>query len=307
MTYRHYVSRKTADYLNDRFPFQARLWLDALDTEIERLIEKWRLTPSGHEPNSRFGTIMYAESEIYGSVAVKIVPWFSERLLNEIYCYKALPYREMCRLYDFDESLGAMLLRFVNPSPNADKRVKEDMFKALFAQRKPASTDTRLPMYENVLMDALNTAAKAVKSSNDGRLIGYFESIRRANESIDDFSGDERYIIHGDAHEYNMLADDCKAVLIDPLGYVAPFEFEYARYLGTAIKHTEMANDELYSLIKRLLPTGASIEKALKAFAIDTTLRACNTFSEGDDAEDIIYGASWAARAWKYSDALSLA
>lgn len=307
LTYRHYVSRKTTDYLNDRFPTQTPLWLDALDGEIERIISKWRLTPSGHEADSRFGTIMYAESDIYGSVAVKIVPWFSERLMNEIYCYKALPYAEMCTLYDFDERLGAMLLRYVSQSPDADKRVKEDMFKSMFEHRKSADGEKRLPKYEDVLKTALDTAAKAAKNSNDARLGAYFESIRRAGEKTNDFSNDLRYILHGDAHEYNMLAGEDGAVLIDPLGYVAPFEFEYARYLGTAVKHVEMTDGELFGLINRLLPDGASIHKTLTAFAIDTTLRACNTFWEGDAQEDIVYGASWAARAWKYADALALA
>ena len=127
----------------------------------------------------------------------------------------------------------------------------------------------------------------------------------RALNAMETFRDSERYLIHGDAHEYNMLVEDGGCVLIDPLGYVAPIEFEFARYLGTAMKKHPLSNAEMDALVSRILPGGVDRARALSAFAIDTTLRGCNTFIEGNTCEEIVFGGSWAARAWDYADALS--
>ena len=156
----------------------------------------------------------------------------------------------------------------------------------------------------NVLEDVLKNARNVVTSSSDEKLNAFLPSITRSEASIRLFDRCERYIIHGDAHEYNMLMDGENCVLIDPLGYVAPFEIEYARYLGTAMKFTQMSADEFFGLLKRILPESADLRAVLTAFAIDTTLRGCNTFIEGNTYDEICFGADWARRAWAYADAL---
>lgn len=101
-------------------------------------------TPEGHEPCSRFGAILYGASARYGRVAVKVVPWFSPRLKTEVFCYRHLPYREMCPLYDVDEKLGAMLLRYVPAANSADHAPRERVFRSLYEQRRrPRRTKPR--------------------------------------------------------------------------------------------------------------------------------------------------------------------
>lgn len=308
MAYLHYISRNTRDFLSQQYPDRTPEWINAFSGEVDRLSEKWGLSLSCHEKNSRFGAILYGESKAYGDVAVKIVPWFCSRLETEVYCYRRLPYREMCPLYDVDMKMGALLLKFVPPSQDAGCASREAVFLSLYEQRLPYDGEkSALPRYENVLSQVLSTAENAVKSENDPRLRPFLPSIRRAAETMQNFADAERYVIHGDAHEYNMLTDQCGCVLIDPLGYIAPFDFEYARYFGTAMKEACLSNDEMASLIRRVLPRNANTKSALDAFAVDVTLRACNTFIEGNTYEEICFGGDWARRAWEYRDALACA
>lgn len=306
MSFEHLISENTVSYLLQQFPEETPKWLSVFDSEVTRISQKWKLVLSGHERNSRFGTILYGTSEFFGDVAVKIVPAFSPRLKSEIFCYRQLPYREMCPLYDVDEPLGAMLLRYVSPSSGNNAPHREAVFRRLYEERRIADDQTArvLPRYENVLEDVLKNARNVVTSSSDEKLNAFLPSITRSEASIRLFDRCERYIIHGDAHEYNMLMDGENCVLIDPLGYVAPFEIEYARYLGTAMKFTQMSADEFFSLLKRILPESADLRAVLTAFAIDTTLRGCNTFIEGNTYDEICFGADWARRAWAYADAL---
>ena len=300
-----YISEGTVSYLKQQFPSHADEWLSALPDALKRLVDKWQLTFTGHESNSRFGTILYAQSQEHGEVAVKIVPWFCPRLKSEIECYRALPYREMCRLYDVDEELGAMLLKYVRQEKN-DTIDKALAFSALYEQKKRAS-EADYPLlypYREVLMDVLSNAERVICTTGDEKLSVYLPSIQKARNAYCDFENDEKYIIHGDAHEYNMLGSENGCILIDPLGYIAPFAFEYARYLGTAMKETEMPAEAFFSLSERVFSGKGDFKKNLTAFAIDVTLRACNTFIEGNTYDEILFAGSWAKRAWAYLERL---
>lgn len=307
MAYSHFISQSTENYLRSQFPIETTHWMSTFDAQVMRLIDKWKLTLSGHEALSRFGTIFYAHSEPYGDVAVKIVPHFSPRLEGEIACYRALPYVEMCPLYDVDEVMGALLLKFVRcerARPIAE--VQERVFSSLRAQRKRACSERgHFDDYCEVLESVLSNAERELKLRKDDELNALNKSISRAREAMRIFDADERYIIHGDAHEYNMLTEADACVLIDPLGYTAPFVFEYARYIGTKLKPAPLAPETLSALITRLLPPEEDRRRALWAMGVDTTLRSANTFIEGNTYQEILESVNWAERAWQSVDALS--
>ena len=307
MAYHDYISEATLQYLMQQYPEHTPGWLSGFEQEVHRLEELWQLTIAGHERDSRFGTILYGHSGMYGPVALKVVPWFSPRLQGEVYCYQHLPYREMCPLYEVDDQLGAMLLKYVPVQENAAPALKEQTIAALWAQRRPATAEDeqRVPRYEDVLAEVSANALQEIARTADPGYAPLALSIDRAEKAMAAFAGSERYLIHGDAHAYNILAEDASCLLIDPLGYVAPFAFEWARYLGTAIKEQDMSAEEFHALILRLTQQNLPLETALRAFAIDTTLRACNTFIEGNTHAEICFAADWARRAWTYYDALT--
>ena len=306
MSQHEFISGATLDYLMQQYPEHTPGWLADFQDEVSRLEEMWGVQVEGFERESRFGTILYGQSEKYGKVAVKIVPWFSPRLLGEIYCYHHLPYKEMCPLYAVDEKLGAMLLKYVPQVENADAARKEAALAALYAQRRLATEEDmhHVPRYENVLADVSANALNVIARTGDKGYAHLAMSIDRAEKAMAAFRDDERCLIHGDAHAFNLLEEGDSCLMIDPLGYAAPFTFEWARYLGTAVKENPVPNEDFRGLALRLSQGNAPLEEVLRAFAIDTTLRACNTFIEGNTYEEICSSADWAARAWDYYDAL---
>jgi hypothetical protein len=307
MSYHEYISNATLQYLMQRYPDHTPAWLETFQGEVHRIEEMWGVTVKGYERNSRFGTILYGHSDIYGEVAVKIVPWFSPRLKGEVYCYQHLPYREMCPLYAVDEKLGAMLLKYVPAAEASDPARKEAALAALYTQRRIASAEDEIhvPRYEAVLTEVADNAMRVIGETGDPGYAHLAEAIARAREAMARFDGAERCLIHGDAHAFNLLEEGSSCLMIDPLGYVAPFAFEWARYLGTAMKTADIPEDEFRAMVLRLTQGHISLADALAAFAIDTTLRACNTFIEGNTYEEICHSADWAMRAWRYFDALS--
>ena len=307
MSNHDYISDATLQYLMQQYPEHTPGWLDSFEGEVRRLEEMWGVSVRGYERDSRFGTILYGSSEKYGDVAVKIVPWFSPRLQGEVYCYRHLPYRELCPLYAVDEKLGAMLLKYVHVTENADPASKEAAIAALYAQRRPASPEDEkyVPRYEDVLAKVSANALREIARTADAGYAHLAISIERAEKAMARFAAGERCLIHGDAHAFNLLQDGASCLMIDPLGYVAPFPFEWARYLGTAMKETPLPADDFLGIVQRLSGGNAPLEEALRAFAIDTTLRACNTFIEGNTYQEICFAADWAQRAWVYYDTLT--
>ncbi len=306
MSYHDYISTATLQYLMQQYPEHTPGWLESFTDEVHRLEEMWGVTVEGYERDSRFGTILYGQSEKYGKVAVKIVPWFSPRLQGEVYCYQHLPYREMCPLYAVDEKLGAMLLKYVTIPEAADPEKKEAAIAALYAQRRIATQEDaqHVPHYEDVLHEVSANALSEIARTGDAGYAHLALSIERAQKAMAAFADSERCLIHGDAHAFNLLEEGDSCLMIDPLGYVAPFAFEWARYLGTAMKEKQLPAAYFRQIVLRLTQRNASLEEALRAFAIDTTLRACNTFIEGNTYQEICYSADWARRAWDYYDAL---
>lgn len=305
MSYHEYISDATLQYLMQQYPEHTPGWLKTFQSEVNRLEDMWGVQVEGYERDSRFGTILYGPSEKFGRVAMKIVPWFSPRLMGEVYCYRNLPYKEMCPLYAVDEKLGAMLLKFVPTVEQADPARKEATIAGLYAQRRLATaTDAALPRYEAVLTSVADNALRVIADTGDQGYAHLAFSVNRAKKAMAEFAGSERCIIHGDAHAFNLLEEGDHCLMIDPLGYIAPFAFEWARYLGTAMKEQNLPDEEFRAMTLRLTQGNAPIETALRAFAIDTTLRACNTFIEGNTHQEICFAADWAKRAWDYYDTL---
>ena len=77
MTYHDYISEATLQYLMQQYPEHTPGWLETFGSEVHRMEDMWGVTVKGYERDSRFGTILYGHSEMYGEVAVKIIPWFS--------------------------------------------------------------------------------------------------------------------------------------------------------------------------------------------------------------------------------------
>ena len=174
----------------------------------------------------------------------------------------------------------------------------------MYDQRRLATAEDEKHVcrYEQVLAEVSANALREIARTGDPGYAHLALSIDRAEKAMAAFAGHERYLIHGDAHAFNLLEEGTGCLLIDPLGYVAPFAFEWARYLGTAIKENDMSADELRALAERLSGGHAPLQTVLHAFAIDTTLRACNTFIEGNTHGEICFAANWAKHAWDYCD-----
>ena len=108
--------------------------------------------------------------------------------------------------------------------------------------------------------------------------------VKAANDLfVKAFAKATTYLLLGDAHKYNLIKDGKSFVAIDPIGYVAPKEIEFARFIGTVFTE-DMENIE--NNLQRSLEffeKYSTKDKIISALFIDVVFRLHNTTFENDD------------------------
>lgn len=89
-------------------------WLVGLDGTIEACIHKWALSDCAHLSGASVSLVCHAVSPVFGQVVLKIgVP--HPELFTEMETLSIFQGRAICRCYDADASLGALLLERIMP------------------------------------------------------------------------------------------------------------------------------------------------------------------------------------------------
>lgn len=100
------------------------------------------------------------------------------------------------------------------------------------------------------------------------------------------FSNSTKYIIHGDMHRHNLLVLKNTIKAIDPIGYIAPYEIEYARYIGTELELLvdSCCEEYVHSKWQDMLSFFGKLSPLIyDALFIDVVFRMHNATFECDD------------------------
>lgn len=275
--------RRLKEYLGKNYSVEAEQWINDLPQIIEYLKFKWKFDDYSINSNAHFGIVIKTESSQWGKVVVKIVPPFIGRFEHELGVY--LDYADkgiMCPLYDYDRSFCALLLKQAFPADFADfTPVNEKKIELFFDKlneklllRDKGENDYRSILHGKLLMTS--------ETLDYGRQID--EYVKKAVEIYDEeFGKDKTYLILGDVHKYNLIEDREGYVAIDPIGYIAVKEIEYARYIGTVL--TEDADNISKNLERAvsLFSKYSTKDRIIKALFVDVVFRLHNTTFENDD------------------------
>lgn len=276
--------KRLKEYLGKNYPIEAEQWISDLSDTIKCLQFKWKFNDYEVFGNSHFGLILKATSSKYSEVIVKLIPPFIGRFEGEESLYKLYENAGiMCPLYDSDPSLCALLLKRACPGNHAefDAENENDVLE-FFGRLNDCliKYDGQIVGhdYAEILKDKLQyTAPVSFRREVE-------EYVRAANFVYDKtFASKDRYILLGDAHKYNLLKDGKHFVAIDPIGYIAPKEFEAARYIGTVLtEHIDDADAQLKHALDKFseIYDRELIEKAL---FVDIVFRLHNTTFEDED------------------------
>ncbi|MBH0156257.1 phosphotransferase [Fictibacillus sp. 5RED26] len=142
----------------------------------------------------------------------------------------------------FEKERGIMILERIKPGQTLAEIEDDDQATIIAAKvmkvlMAPASADTNLP----TVLDRENSLKRIYQNYNDYQPVSNttieeaLSIFRELNRSID-----KPYILHGDLHHYNILANGDSWTVIDPKGLIGDREYEVVQYLLNKLPEQRM-------------------------------------------------------------------
>lgn len=270
------------NFLSIYYPKEAKQWRKQLETSIPNLLQKWQITDYKLIKNSHFGIIFIADSVRYGECVLKIIPPFIDRYESERSCYQWINSSFMCELYDYDNECSSILLEKcddIDLTFNGDEILISFFANVINGYVKENTSDLSLfKDYEKILKAKLNE--KDFDYKNEA-IMGYVKSAVKLFDKT--FGHSQRVLIHGDLHRYNIMFKDGGLCAIDPIGYIAPKEFDIARYIGTELTDSGCGSKELFESLLKYFSRLCAVDKIRDACFIDMVFRLHNSLFENED------------------------
>ena len=270
-------------YLKKYYPNEAEKWKADLERYIPQLLKKWQITEYKVIKTSHFGIIFIAKSVMYGKCVLKIIPSFIGRYIPERSCYQCISSNFMCELYDFDDTCSAILLEKCD---DADLTFDENNTQIIEFFKKVINSNVNEYSFS---LDEFNDYKKILYNKRNETDFDYkkdviMDYVKKAVEQYKEvFEGADTALIHGDLHRYNVMSKNGVITAIDPIGYVAPKEFDIARYIGTELTDTDKEIKPLYEKLINYFSQITDKEALKKAMFIDIVFRLHNSLFENED------------------------
>lgn len=258
-------------------------WLQQLPHLYDKLAKQWGLQSFDVYHISTYGLVLETQSTIYGDVVLKMIPPYTARYPREKAAYQQLAGDYMCPLLATDDDCCALLLRRIAPGKYADfddNICLTDFFNRVVCTAKETVRHPVFPAYRVDLEAALQ------RSQTAPFLTGSLEQEVRSALALYDtqFKNSKTYLLHGDLHHYNLLRTAEGYRAIDPIGCLAPIEFEFTRFIRNDIlQHPGFDPKERLQLLLRYFSRWAEPGRIQAALQIDLSLTAVNATYESTE------------------------
>ena len=278
-------------------------WLTDLPRILDHCIEKWELSDCETSHILSYNFIGFAKSPDFGQVALKI----GLDLAAEMQALDLYRGRHICRCYDGDEALGAMLLERVVPGNDlttVSNYAERIHIAAKLVAKLPLSIDTKhdIKTYSQWLDRAFS------KARSEG-LVGVemLEYIDIAERLYSDINLPERaqVLLHGDLNHWNILKDSAGTwKAIDPQGVIGVHCLESARFIENQRDMVPLAErighlDDMVTIFGNAL--GETKQTIAYALFVDTILSTCWTFEDNTPKEKLAECVQKCALTWEYA------
>lgn len=243
------------------------------------LLKKWEVEQCFSIIETNFGVLCYLYSKKYGYCIAKKTKNIKDDVhSSEINSYLLLSKEFMCNMLDFSLNESIILLEYLPYQYN--NYVSSAMILSMFNKIKKYNK-IDIDKSQNNYFDLLLSNLKFLYDNIafEKYIEQYLDAVRMY---LSKFINCKLYFLHGDLTQSNIFIKGNKLVAIDPIGYIAPFCFEIARFIGTEIYFNPNV-----SQIKNWFNMFSSIESKndlYYATLIDIKLRMINSLYE-DTAE----------------------
>lgn len=288
-----YFKEKIVKY----FGIKGEEWLKELPDILDRCREKWSLTDIVVAEDLSFNFVCFAQAARYGEVVLKVAISSAE-LYTEMKALSLYNGHNICKHYDFDSKLAAMLLERIVPGKNLtslEDNKEQLMVAADLISSFPIAIENNelFPTYQDWLGRAFDRARK--EKIVGAKLLSLIDMAERIFDDINQQSTSQ-VLLHGDLHHWNILQDregDWKA--IDPKGVTGVACMESARFIDNHLNVVSAREDidilSLFNYLDEMVSVFASKFDKPKVIIANClfvlcVLSTCWRFEESNPKED---------------------
>lgn len=214
-----------------------RLWEKQIDKDVAFLFNKWDVQEFCANKDAYTGLVLECKSKTHGSSVIKMYPPFlSRRFVKESFIISQLRDYPQATLLDVEPSRNAMLLERIIPGNyidfEADKKEIAEMFLSMREKRLKVKDVLNIPNeIKGIIAQTEDELEVASKYNYFPKLLTHL--VGTAGKIYEkSFGGETKYLLHGDAYYKNALKSGNGIRIIDPVGYVDAFVFEYMPFLA---------------------------------------------------------------------------
>lgn len=273
-------------------------WLAGFPRLWDACVKKWRLRGCRTSDVMSINYICFAESPDFGGVALKIGVPHSD-LFTEMKALAAFEGRNMCRCYDSDAQLGAMLLERISPGRDlttvASGSERTRIAARLIADLPvPVAGLCGFPLVSEWMERAF---ARVRRERIAGDRMLWLVDEAEALFPLLRLAGGPDVLLHGDLNHWNILEDGRSGgwKAIDPKGAAGPGCWEAGRYIINELEMVPAGEhaarlDEMTRVISR--KTGGQAHVIALCAFLDKVLSTCWSFEEHvrDDRTALVDG-----------------
>jgi streptomycin 6-kinase len=271
--------------ITDRFDSN---FFETLLLNLEKFSDKWMLRDLQFIPYYSVNCVFTCYSEIHGNSILKLgIP--NKETITECNALKEYNGKRFCRIFDFDDENGAILLERIMPGiplrneKSLEKRIDVfcSMYKGLHIK---SENDEKYPTYNGWV----SRIAGYMNGRPDSKEL--CEHMKKANDLCCEISEkyNRRLLLHGDFHHDNILLGSNGYVIIDPKGVIGDPVFDIPRFILNEINDTDM---ETFNTVNTILAAlGEKLEFPAdvlsKCLYIETVMAQCWSVEVGSSEEE---------------------
>lgn len=279
-----FLTEGISNYLLRIYPEQTEKWLSELFLYHKELTNKYgAFREIITNQSSRYGSVLLIKTKDYSEFIIKVIPTFIGRYESERDSYKTLSKQFMCKLLAYDDSNNSIILKKLRNATSAffeDNINLTNFFSRVFNNSCIYSddlSDKAFIYFHDQLQEKVNSNqspqffAKKINNCLKKALNYYNNNFKNSN----------LYVIHGDLRKDNILKDDNDYYAIDPIGYIAPLEFETSRFIIDDIYSNKLFDmDDRLEMLLNYFSKWVNRNKALIATYIFTAFITYNSTFE---------------------------
>ena len=271
------LSNEYKNSIMSMFPDIGHNWLDRIPIIIDKYIKEFKLSDVKINDNLTYNVLLFANSDIFGEIVLKIEIPFEEMTIRESRALELNNGLGACKCYYKNIPDGVIILERLMPG-NSLTEIKEleNRIKVFATVAKKfnikVAKDCSLPTYGSILQRSIDLVFNNDKYDTIKDLVETAEKMYKEIES----KNENDYLLHADLYSDNIIMSNDGYKAIDPHGFVGN------KLLDTAIiaqKELDKIgyNYQTINYVLDLLSENCNLDKLeiAKSFYINYVLNIC--------------------------------